>query len=72
MAGLYQPSLIDRLDAPPCRFGNPIRAGAHHCDACEAEVNAAIEWMRLARLRGEFDAEGYTPNERRAQRRRAR
>jgi len=31
----------------------------HHCEQCAAEVEAAIEYMRLARLRGEYDAEGY-------------
>jgi len=70
----YQPSLIDQLamHSLVCAFGNPGRVGAHHCDACAAQVNEAVEWMRQARLRGEYDEEGYTPAERRAQQRRAR
>jgi hypothetical protein len=42
----------------------------HHCDQCAAEVDAAMEYMRLARLRGEYDAESFTPNERKAQQKR--
>ena len=43
----------------------------HHCGECAAEVAALIALYREAQARGEFDAEGYTPNERKAQRKRA-
>jgi hypothetical protein len=62
----WEPSL-------PCMFGETGAGwnGPHHCHRCAAEVDAAVEWMRQARLRGEYDEAGYTPNERKAQRKRA-
>lgn len=56
-------------DTPTCYFGTPF---IHHfdgtgCPACD-EHNAGID-ARFAEAvaRGEFDEEGYTPNERKAQ-----
>jgi hypothetical protein len=62
----WEPSL-------PCMFGETGAGwnGPHLCHRCAAEVDAAVEWMRQARLRGEYDEAGYTPNERKAQRKRA-
>jgi hypothetical protein len=44
--------------------------GGWHCAECQAEGEALIAQYRAAQARGEFDAEGYTPNERKAQRKR--
>jgi len=43
----------------------------HHCDQCAAEVAALIALYQQAQARGEYDADGYTPNERKAQQKRA-
>jgi hypothetical protein len=44
--------------------------GGWHCAACQAEGEALLAQYRAAQARGEYDAEGYTPAERRAQQRR--
>ena len=56
----------------PCSFGETGETwhGPHHCHRCDAYVREAVEYMRLAFNRGEYDDQGYTPNERRAQVRR--
>jgi len=57
-----------------CAYGETGEGwtGQHHCHRCEAEVDAACEWMRQAILRGEYDEQGYTPLERKAQAKRQR
>lgn len=56
-----------------CAFGLPDYDwfGRHHCASCDDAVREAVTRMAEARSRGEFDADGYTPAERRAQERRA-
>lgn len=56
-----------------CAFGVPMAQHYHGatCPACDQAVADAREAMRLAVSRGEVDAQGYTPAERNAQRRRA-
>lgn len=56
----------------PCAFGETGEDwdGPHHCAACHAEVERAVAVMAAARARGAYDAESYTPAERRAQARR--
>jgi hypothetical protein len=44
--------------------------GGWHCADCQADGERLIAQYRAAQARGEYDAEGYTPNERKAQRRR--
>lgn len=58
---------------PACANGQTGEGwmGTHHCSACASVVDAAVASMALARAAGEYDAEGYTPAERRAQQRRA-
>lgn len=51
-----------------CAFGEPWM-GEH--PLCDAETARACERFAEAVARGEFDADGYTPNERRAQAKRA-
>lgn len=41
-----------------------------HCEDCRAEGERLISEYKAAQARGEYDHEGYTPAERRAQRRR--
>ena len=57
----------------PCAFGDgdPDYPGPHHCPRCAAAVAAAVDFMRAAVERGDFDAERYTRAERRAQQRRS-
>lgn len=67
--------------ASPCTFGrrafwtSPIRAvgwfGPHHCDACNAETERGGAEFAAAVAAGTYDAQGYTPAERRAQQRKA-
>lgn len=66
--------------APPCAFGIPTDAGhphapgwfgPHHCFWCHVDVELACARFDAAVLAGKYDAQGYTPAERRAQRRRA-
>lgn len=63
--------LTDR--GPACAFGETGEGwlDAHHCPSCAAYVAEAVGAMAQARARGEHDAEGYTPADRRAQQRRA-
>jgi hypothetical protein len=65
--------------ALPCAFGSPTRWGSiyavgwrapHHCLACLVAVERGCLAFDRAVARGEFDAAGYTPAERRAQARR--
>jgi hypothetical protein len=60
--------------APPCSFGSPTVAGTvhapgwmgpHHCAHCAAETERASAAFAAAVARGEYDAQGYTPAERR-------
>lgn len=51
-----------------CAFGEPWM-GPH--PLCEAEVDRSIREFHAAVARGEYDAEGYTPAERRMQAQRA-
>jgi hypothetical protein len=44
--------------------------GGWHCAECQAEGERLIAQYRAAQARGEFDSEGFTPNERKAQRKR--
>lgn len=55
-----------------CSFGvtGEEWPGPHHCAQCAAFVARACEAFAAAVARGEYDNEGYTPAERRAQRRR--
>ncbi len=52
----------------PCAYGETGEywPGPHHCEACNAAVLEAVAFMAAARARGEYDAQGYTPLERRA------
>lgn len=72
---MTQPSLFTRplYTLGACVFGpgDETWLGPHHCPACAAEVDAAVTWMTEARQRGVYDADGYTPAEARAARRRA-
>lgn len=54
---------------PPCAFGETGLGwlGPHHCLQCMLEVVRACQAFDAAVARGEFDAEGYTPKERRVQ-----
>jgi hypothetical protein len=61
-----------------CAHGEPSNGGKapgwtgpHHCAGCAEAVLAASRRFRAAVARGEYDAEGYTPAERRAQARKA-
>lgn len=45
--------------------------GPHHCAQCAAFVAEQCREFEAAVPRGEYDAEGYTPAERKALRRRA-
>jgi hypothetical protein len=58
---------------PACAHGQTGEGwlGLHHCHGCAAAVAEAVASMALARAAGEYDAEGYTPAERRAQQRKA-
>ncbi len=47
-----------------CAFSEPWM-GPH--PLCEAETDRACQQFAEAVARGEFDAQGYTPNERKAQ-----
>jgi hypothetical protein len=74
-----QGDLFDAPDAvvelaPPCMFGTPTVAGTmhapgwtgpHHCEHCASEVERGRAEFAAAVARGEFDAQGYTPAERR-------
>jgi hypothetical protein len=61
---------------PVCAFGTP--SNEHEpmvlplfaCQPCRDEASRVCAEFRAAVARGEFDAEGYTPNERKAQQRR--
>lgn len=57
----------------PCAFGQTGEDwdGPHHCAACAAEVARACAAFAAAVAAGTYDADGYTPTERRAQQRRA-
>lgn len=53
---------------PPCAFGEVGLgwSGPHHCFRCCAETDAAVQRFEAGVVAGTWDAEGYTPNERRA------
>jgi hypothetical protein len=44
--------------------------GGWHCEECQAYGERLIAEYRAAQARGDYDREGYTPNERKAQQRR--
>lgn len=51
-----------------CAFGSPWGAhGCGPCEKCHAETARGCAEFAAAVARGEFDSEGYTPNERKAQ-----
>jgi hypothetical protein len=65
--------------APGCSFGTPTLAGrpfapgwggSHHCWFCNAAVEQSCAEFAAAVARGEYDADGYTPAERRVQKKR--
>lgn len=59
------------LAEPPCAFGHlRDHACRHHCQACAAHVDELCREFQAAVTRGDYDVEGYTPAERRAQQRR--
>lgn len=57
-----------QIGQPTCSFGHPFPCGP--CDDCLAETERLSQEFEAAVARGEYDAEGYTPNERKAQARR--
>ncbi len=68
--------LVPTDDRPVCANGNPSPwmpgyEGPEHCPACPAGVNAAVERFWEAVATGKYDADGYTPAERKAQERRS-
>ena len=68
--------LFDGLDAMPapgltCAFGEPWGIGTKH-PLCEQLANEGIAEFQTDVAAGIYDAEGYTPAERRAQQRRKR
>lgn len=81
--GLFDEDVVVALQtwilAPPCAFGRRAIGGSvhaagwlgdHHCDACCASTLRACEQFAADVRAGKYDAEGYTPAERKAQRRR--
>lgn len=65
--------------APPCSFGIETLAGSvhapgwdgpHHCLSCAVEVARGCAQFAADVRAGKFDADGYTPAERRAQQKR--
>lgn len=65
---------FERLESlGACAFGpgDLTWDGPHHCAECAAEVERAHQEFQAAVARGEYDAQGYTPAERNALRRRA-
>lgn len=58
---MIQPSLFERESSLTCAFGEPWM-GPH--PLCEAEVDRACTRFAEAVARGDYDAEGYTPQER--------
>ncbi len=71
---MHQPGLFERpmFAVGACVFGagDPTWLGPHHCAGCATEVDRAVAQMAEARQRGAYDADGYTPAERRAMARR--
>lgn len=57
----------------PCAYGQTGAAwpGPHHCADCAAAVAEACRTFADAVAAGTYDQDGYTPDERRAQTRRA-
>lgn len=57
----------------PCAYGQTGAAwpGPHHCAACAADVAEACRSFADAVAAGTYDQDGYTPAERKAQRRAA-
>jgi len=68
----YQASLFPAYTQGDCAFGSEDVAwvGPHHCASCAAAVQQATTAMQRAIARGGYDAQGYTPVERRASQRR--
>jgi uncharacterized CHY-type Zn-finger protein len=60
------------VGAGVCAFGMTGEDwdGPHHCAQCAAEVERGCREFAEAVARGEYDAAGYTPAERKAQQRR--
>ena len=52
-----------------CAFGWPWMGQLFWCPWCEAEADRLDQEFQAAVARGEMDAQGYTPNDRRAQKR---
>lgn len=67
-----QPSLFDEaLVGPVCSYGVAHALG-EACAGCAAETERAIAAFHAAVASAVYDAQGYTPAERREQQRRAR
>jgi hypothetical protein len=67
--------------APPCAFNQPTLSGSahapgwtgpHHCFWCWVDVERACAQFAADVKAGKYDAQGYTPAERKAQQRKAR
>lgn len=56
----------------PCFYGQTGEGwtGPHHCEACAAAVERACQAFDEAVARGIYDANGYTPSEAKAARKR--
>lgn len=54
-----------------CAFGIPWDVCMRGCLWCAAECERLSEAFKAAVARGEFDEQGYTSNERKAQKRKA-
>lgn len=61
---------IDPPTGLTCAFGQPW-PGDHvtpsGCPSCQAEIERLCAEFKAAVARGEYDEQGYTPNERKAQ-----
>jgi hypothetical protein len=67
---MNQPELLLRVRTDRvCAFGETGNdwPGPHHCAQCAASVAERCREFRAAVARGEYDTEGYTPAERKAQ-----
>lgn len=64
---MTQASLFDAPAGLPCAFGVHHAVG-EPCERCEAETARGIAEFEAGVAAGRWDAQGYTPAERRAQR----
>jgi hypothetical protein len=67
---LFPDAPVDPGPAVVCAFGTPWarHVGPPGCAACAAESDRLAAAFAAAVAAGEYDAQGYTPAERRAQR----